>query len=304
MTTTDTRKLAEVQQRLADRATLDHRFIGRHGERLHVVETGDGPPLVVIHGTGNSSLFLLPLLERLEGVRTIAVDRPGFGQSDPRPIPRGRLREATINWIDGMLDDLGLHDASFLGHSMGGLSSVWYAIARPERVTKLVIMGGAPALPGARAPLPFRMMALPGVGRVLQKQKASPKSVLKFASFVGERDALADQPEMLDLMVASSNDPVSKASVRTEVQSLIPPHGIVFPSAFRPEVRVRPSDLERITAPTLIVWGDREPVGTVDSARNLSNTIPDARLEFVPGGHAPWLGEAPRVSKIVSDFLR
>ena len=65
MTTTDTRMLAEVQQRLVDRASLDHRFIGRVGEQLHVVETGDGPPLVVIHGSGNSSLFLLPLLERL-----------------------------------------------------------------------------------------------------------------------------------------------------------------------------------------------------------------------------------------------
>lgn len=304
MTTTDTGTLEDVQQRLVGRAALDQRFIGREGERVHVLETGDGPPLVVMHGTGNSGLFLLPLLERLERVKTIAVDRPGFGQSDPRPVPRAQFKAAAVEWIDAVLDELGLSEASFLGHSMGGLWSVWFAIARPDRVTKLVILGGAPALPGARAPFPFRMMALPGVGRALQRPQASPASVLKFANFVRERDALASQPEMLDLMVASTNDATSKESVRTEVQAVIPPYAIALPSAFRKEVRVSPADLKRITAPTLIVWGEREPVGTVASARALRETIPDARLEFVPGGHAPWLDEPLRISRIVSDFLR
>lgn len=304
MASTDTRTLQVVHQRLTDRAALRKRSLEVDGRRVHIVENGEGPPLVIIHGTGNSGLFMLPLLERLEGVRTIAVDRPGFGQSDPRPTPRAEFKDAAIAWVDHLFDELGLSEASVLGHSMGGLWSVWYAIARPQRVTKLVIMGGAPALPGARAPFPFRMMALPGVGRALQRPQATPASVLKFANFVRERDALASQPEMLDLLVASSNDPTSKESVRIEVQAVIPPRAIVSPTTFRPRVRVRQADLERISAPTLIVWGDREPVGTATSARRLQETIPDARLELVPGGHAPWLDAAPRISRLVSDFLR
>lgn len=304
MSDVNTLTLHDVQSRLVGRASLDERFVSPDGHRVHVIETGEGPPLVALHGTGNSGLFFLPLLERLEGVRAIAVDRPGFGQSDPRPVPRRRFKNDAVAWIDSLLEELGLEEASFLGHSMGGLWSIWYAIARPERVTKLVIMGGAPALPGARAPLPFRMMALPGVGRLLQLQKASPASVLKFASFVRERDALAAQPEMLELMVASTNDPVAKVSVRIEVQAVIPPYALVSPSAFRSDIRAHPTDLEQIAAPTLIVWGHREPVGTIDSARHLAETIPDARLEFVNGGHAPWLDEAPRIAEFVSDSLR
>ncbi|MFP5331933.1 MAG: alpha/beta fold hydrolase [Acidimicrobiia bacterium] len=304
MASTDVHSLRDIQRQLADRAALAERFIGARGRRVHVLEAGEGHPLVMIHGTGNSGLFLLPLVERLEGVRAIVVDRPGFGLSDPRPSSRKHFKADAVDWIDGVLDELGLDRTSLLGHSMGGLWSVWYACGRPRRVTKLVVLGAAPGLPGTRAPLPFRLMALPGVGRLLQRQHATPASVLKFAGFVGERDALAGQPELLDLQVASTNDPVTKNSVRTEVQALIPPRALLSPSTFRSPIRVQRSDLERITAPTLIVWGDREPVGSTDTADRLSKAIPDSRLEVVPGGHAPWLGEAPRVADIVSDFLR
>lgn len=294
--------LEDVQRQLIRRAGMTERFVGTDGRRVHVIESGSGPPLVVIHGTGNSGTFLLPLLERLEGVRAIAIDRPGFGQTDPHPT-RGHPRERAVAWIDGVLDDLGLNEAALLGHSMGGLWSVWYAIERPERLTRLVVLGGAPALPGARAPLPFRMMAIPGLGRILQRPTATPVSVLRFAAFVREREALAARPEILELMVASTNDPTTKESVRREVRELIPPYAIVSPASFRTAARVDPGELSRIGAPTLIVWGDREPVGTIEAARGLAATIADATLEVVPGGHAPWLGQAERVAALVSRFL-
>ncbi len=49
------------------------------GRRLHLIEAGDGPPALFLHGTSTSSLSFLPLIEQLDGVRALAVDRPGFG---------------------------------------------------------------------------------------------------------------------------------------------------------------------------------------------------------------------------------
>jgi pimeloyl-ACP methyl ester carboxylesterase len=60
----------------------------RRGRRVHVIEAGEGSPVVFLHGSGTSSLSALSLLEHLEGVRMIAVDRPGYGLSDPVDVPR------------------------------------------------------------------------------------------------------------------------------------------------------------------------------------------------------------------------
>jgi pimeloyl-ACP methyl ester carboxylesterase len=66
------------------------------GRRVHVIEAGEGPLVVLLHGSSTSSLVPLPLLERLKGLRGIAVDRPGFGLSDPTGVPRERFRDAAV----------------------------------------------------------------------------------------------------------------------------------------------------------------------------------------------------------------
>ena len=101
------------------------RASGRHvevssGRGVHVIEAGDGVPVVFLHGSSTSSLSLLPVLERLEGVRSIAVDRPGFGLSEPAPVPRARFREAAVEFIDEIVEELELDSLALAGNSMGG----------------------------------------------------------------------------------------------------------------------------------------------------------------------------------------
>lgn len=169
---------------------------------------------MLLHGTGGSGLFLLPLLEHLRRVRAIAADRPGQGLSDPIELPRERFRQAALAWICQLFDALDLDSAALLGHSMGGLWSLWYTLARPERVRRLVLLGGTPTLPGTRVPLPFRMMALPGVGALLQRIPSTPKSVTQFARLVGEGDTVI--AETLDVLVAAGNDQVAAKNSRGE----------------------------------------------------------------------------------------
>ena len=273
------------------------------GERVHVLETGDGPPLVLLHGTASSGPFLLPMLERLRTVRAVAPDRPGHGLSPPVALPRERYRAAAVEWVDRLLDGLGLDSAAVLGHSMGGLWALWYALARPERVRGLLLIG-VPGLPGTSCPLPFRLIATPGVGELLPRlDPPSPRSVVRFAGFMGEGSTIVDYPDLVDLLVSAGADPVAAVTDRAEARALISPFALLSRYGFRRRLRVRPAELGRLAVPTLLIWGDRDPVGSAAVARAVAGQIPDARLEVLPAGHAPWLGHPDRAAQVVARFV-
>jgi pimeloyl-ACP methyl ester carboxylesterase len=71
---------------------------------------------------------------------------------------------------------------------------------------------------------------------------------------------------------------------------------ILTPLGFRRSSRVQPGELQSLTVPTLLIWGDHDPVGTVDVAQAVAGLIPDAQLEVVSAGHAVWLGDPKRIS--------
>jgi pimeloyl-ACP methyl ester carboxylesterase len=85
---------------------------------------------VFLHGSGTSSLSALSLIEHLEGVRIIAVDRPGYGLSDPVDVPRERFRAAAVEFLDETVGELGLESFALASGSMGGTWAHWYARAR------------------------------------------------------------------------------------------------------------------------------------------------------------------------------
>lgn len=291
--------VVQMQQRVLRDPTLEARWLeAGDGRRIHVVETGDGPPLVLLHGGGAPALFLLPLLERLDRVRAIAPDRLGYGLSDPVEFPRGRYRQVAVAWMDRLFDALELDEAALLGHSGGGLWALCYALARPERVRRLVLLGAVPALPGTSIPWPLRAFVAPGIGRLLQRIPSTPASVVQFARLVaGEGDTLVRYPELIDLLVAGDNDPPAAATNRAEVCAIAALH------RWRPQARVRADELGQLAAPTLLLWGDRDPFGDATVARATAAAIPDARLELLSAGHGPWLGHPDRVTDLVTDFV-
>jgi pimeloyl-ACP methyl ester carboxylesterase len=94
----------------------------------------------------------------------------------------------------------------------------------------------------------------------------SPKSVLRLASFMGERATLAGHSDLVDLFVAAGRDPIAASG--------------------------------------LLVWGEQEPLGSVSVAQAVTELIPHARLEVLPTGHAPWLGQPAQTAATVVDFVR
>lgn len=303
--TQHSQEISQVYQRLLADTSLRARFIElEDGRQAHIVEKGSGTPLVLLHGSGNSALFLLPLLKQLDGLRTIAVDRPGCGLSDPTELPQDGYREAAVAWMERLLAALDLDRIVLLGHSMGGLWSVWYALAHPEQVRQLVLLGGTPLLPETRSPLPFRLMATPILGDMLQRRPSDSDDVLQFARLVGEGDTLVKYPHLVDLMVAEDRDPVAAATLMNEIRTILSPLSLINSSWWRSEMQVQEAELEKLEMPTLMIWGDHEPVGSVQVAERLTKLMPQARLEVLSAGHGPWLGNPERCAALVEDLVR
>jgi pimeloyl-ACP methyl ester carboxylesterase len=271
--------------------------------RVHLLEKGAGTPVVLLHGSGVAAGFFLPLLSELEGVRALAPDLPASGLSDQIELPRHRYHETAVAWLQRLLDALELDRVALLGHSAGGVWAFRYALAHPERVERLVLIG-PPSLPGTRCPLPYRLMATPGVGQLASRVPPSPQSVLRFARFMGERDTLPKHPELIDLFLVAGRDPIAVSALAAEVRVLVSPFALLSRSGWRRSSRVRPDELRRLAMPTLLVWSDREPLGPVSVAQSVTDLIPQARLQVLPTGHAPWLGQPAQTAAAVADFVR
>jgi pimeloyl-ACP methyl ester carboxylesterase len=290
----------EVHERIFRASPARSRYIEvRSGRRVHVIEVGDGPPVLFLHGSSTSSLSFLPLLERLEGVRATAVDRPGFGLSEPVHVPRERFRDAAIEFLDEVLDELGLETSALAGGSMGGTWALWYALARPERLRQLVLLTAAPLLPGTRVPAPVRVMAAPGVGDLLARVvKPNAKMVVRLMTSMGEGDTIVRYPDLIEALVAAGKDPIASAANLAELRAISSPFG------FRRALRAHPDELRRLTVPTLLIWGDHDPVGSVKVAQAAARLVPKAQLEVLPAGHVLYLGNPGRVSELLSRFAR
>jgi pimeloyl-ACP methyl ester carboxylesterase len=295
-----TRAIEEVYRRMLQAAGARGRFVTRpSGRRVHVVQAGDGPTLVHLHGTNTSSLSHLMLPGRTPDVCSYLVDRPGCGLSDPETFRRGRFREHAVSFVGDVLDALGLDSTILVGASGGGIWATWYALSQPDRVRGLVMLGSVPTLPGGRVPVPLRLAATPGVGDVMVRGvKPGRRMARAMMSSVGEAESIERHPDLLDSLVAVARDPVATRANLAELRALISPRG------FRAGMRLGREDLRRLTVPTLMIWGDRDPVVPLAKARAAAAEIPHHRLEVVAAGHVPQLGHPDRVAALLAEFAR
>ena len=291
-------RLRERYERMVRTAGARGRMVRRPGGgAVHVIEAGDGPPVVHLHGNNTSSLSHLMLLEHLTGVRSYLVDRPGFGLSDPEPFPRRIFRQRAVRFVDEVLDALGLESAVVAGASGGGTWAIWFALDRPERVRGLVMLGSVPLLPGARIPVGIRLMSTPGLGDLLGRTMRPGRRMLqRLMSSVGEGDTILRHPDLFDSLIEAARDPVAAAANVAEFRALLSPLGT------RPATRIRPDDLRRLSVPTLMIWGDQDPVMSVADAEAAARLIPGACLEVLPAGHVPQLGTPNRVAELLKEF--
>jgi pimeloyl-ACP methyl ester carboxylesterase len=295
-----TPEIEELYRRMLRAAHAHGRFVVRpSGQRVHVTEAGDGPPVVHLHGTNTSSLSHLMLPGRTPDIHSYLVDRPGCGLSDPDAFRPEEFREYAARFVGDVLDALGLDAAHLVGASGGGIWATWYALAHPDRVRGLVMLGSVPTLPGGRVPLPLRLTATPGIGDLLVRAvKPGRRMLLKMMASVGEAETIVRYPDLLDSLVSGARDPAATQANLAELRALISPLG------FRTSMRLSHEHLHELAVPTLMIWGDRDPVVPLEHARAVAAGIPNVRLETLPAGHVPQLGHPDRVAALLEGFVR
>lgn len=290
----------------AERAALVHHGVEARSRlvdvdvlrgRAHVLTIGEGPPVVLVNGIGLPAAMWAPLLPHLAGHTLHAVDLPGFGSTDsPRPFTAD-LRANAVALIDEVAEAVGVDGPlTIVGSSLGSLVATWLALDRPDRVRALAHVG-CPALAlGTSAPLPMRLLSVAGLSEVLVRlQPPSPRQVEQVARMVGED--LSARPELRDLLVATGRQPHYRPTFLAMLRTLLRLRGA------RPAAALTVAQLGRVHQPVGLVWGDRDPFGDPDVAAAVSAALPDASLQIVPGGHAPWLDDPEAVGRALRPFL-
>jgi pimeloyl-ACP methyl ester carboxylesterase len=256
---------------------------------------GDGIPIVLFHGYADSAdtwRQSLALLAR-RGRRAIAIDLPGFGTADqlgPEPIlPQlDQFAIAAVRYVSGRerLPVLAV------GNSLGGCVTLRLAERHGDRLAGIV--GVAPA--GLEM---SRLLHLVQRDPVLRSLVALPSPVPAFVL----RAAVARLYRQLAFAVPGSIDPgvISAFTYhhrrRTRVaQYLDTAHRLM------PELR-EPFELERISVPVLLVWGDRDRLVFSRGAQRVLDAVPGARLELLHGvGHCPQVEAAERFTQLLFEF--
>jgi pimeloyl-ACP methyl ester carboxylesterase len=151
----------------------------------------------------------------------------------------------------------------------------------------------------------MRLVSTPMVGELLSRvAPPSRKSVLRLARFVGEEATIAGHPDLIDLLVAVGRDSTADRAAKAELRALISPFALLSSPGFRRRATLQPDELRQLAMPTLIIWGEYEPLGSVSVAQSVTELIPHARPEVLPTGHGPWLGQATRTAAAVTQFVR
>lgn len=278
----------------------------RTGETVRVQATGDGPPVLLIHGAANAGTSWMSLMAALPGFRCIALDRPGCGLSEP--IAGGPLRdiEAIESYADSLLADaldaLSLERAHVLATSYGGYFALRGAAAHPDRVDRIVEYSWPMGAPMARVAPAMRMAALPGMQSMTARMPVTRSMVKAMLRQIGLKRAIDTggfDETMIDWYLALLRDtPTMVNDIRSSPKAITPLRGLNQRMLHTDEL------LARVTMPALFLWGDEDPNGGESVAQAFVARMPDARLEMIPrAGHAPWIDELDLCAESTAEFL-
>lgn len=274
---TPDRKLSALEEKYL-RAPGD--LVQIAGTTLHVRDDGprDAPVLIMIHGFGSSLHTWEPWAQALKDqYRVIRFDLPGSGLSQPDPT-NDYTDARTIAVIVALMDQRAVRRATLVGNSIGGRIAWTFAAIHPDRVAKLVLIS-----PDGYASEGFAYGRKPSVPVMMKLMRyALPKSMLRMSlePAYGTKSNLTDATvdRYWDLMLA----PGSRSALLARMEQTV----LQDPKPL----------LQRITAPTLLVWGGKDAMIPPANAADYQRELVGSRLITLPNlGHLPF-EEAPAES--------
>ena len=277
-------------------ASIEERTIEVGGLTTRYFVAGSGPPLVLLHGDGESAFdwsWTLPALARTH--RVYAPDLPGSGENAK---PAADHSPAFLERFAALfLDAVGVGRVAVVGSSLGGLVTLRLALSEPSRVGALVLVAASGL--GRAVSLGLSSLVIPGYGdlainwagtRTGATRRARDRARLLFArperaprAWVSEQYRLARTPGFLAAQLAALRaelDPFGQREVLLE-------------------------ELPHLATPTLLVWGERDRILPVSQAREALARLPKGSIEIIPDcGHLPQVEWPDRFAEVLDRFLQ
>lgn len=267
-------------------------FVNVNGLNIHYLEQGVGEEVVFVHGWPTSSFLWRHQVGPLSQThRVLAPDLPGFGDSD-RPADVRYDLPFFVSFLGKFLDATDVERATLVCHDLGGPIALTFAVRHPERVGRLVILDTTPypELPPALRML-LRVMAAPLVGDFIVSRTGIALT-LRWVGVVGNRAAITS--DVVDGYYRPyAQDRAARRILLRILRELDP--GEMVETA---------QGLGQIEAPTLIIWGDKDPTAPVSVARRLHQDIQGSQLVVLENcGHFVPEDKPEEVTRLMLEFL-
>lgn len=274
---------------------VDIRVDGKN-YKVHLNDCGDSKneAVIMLHGSGpgatswaNFSKNIDPLVEA--GYRVILLDFPGWGKSDTVVITKNMTRSDFNGKVIGeVLNKLSIRKAHLLGNSMGGHSAVFFTLNNPDRVDKLILMGG-----GTGGQSLFSAMPAEGIKRLNQLYREPTIENLKL---------------MMDIFVYDTSD-LTEELFKTRLDNILAHknHLDSFIKSLEQNPRQYPDvtpRLSEIKAKTLIIWGKNDRFVPMDTSLRLLANIDNSELHiYRNSGHWVQWEQAEGFNRLLIEFL-
>jgi haloalkane dehalogenase len=270
-------------------------FLALPQGRMHYVDEGHGEPVLFVHGTPTWSFEFRALIRAVRGTsRAIAPDHLGFGLSE-RPEGFEYTPEAHAQALEAFVDRLGLERFSLVVHDFGGPIALPLALARPERISRLVVMNSFMWPLDADKDLAKNAgFAASELGRMLYRHaNASLRLIMPSAFF--DRKKLT--PELHRQYLSVFPDGAGRERVLWQLA-----RSLLGSADFYAQLWQRRDALHSI--PALLVWGMQDPAFTPQHLSRWQRALPQAQtLDVGDAGHWPHEEQPQLVSAALKNFL-
>lgn len=266
-------------------------LVASDGGHLFTTAHGHGPTFLFVHGFAMTSRVWTKQFRDLPraGIRTIAFDHRGHGAST------APMEETSV---DNLADDvrvvvegLDLRETVVIGHSMGGMALLAFAVRYPEvaaaRLSGMVLVSTSARLGIAHVPFLGRAL-VPFTSGFVRSGAWSRSDWSGWAArLLFGKDPVPSQVDLARAMLASAHEETVVGCARALASFDLT------------------AQLGRVAVPTLVVNGTADLLNTPGDARRLARAVPEARLELLPGaGHMVMLEQAERLGALLCGFAR
>ncbi len=249
----------------------ESKFIEVDGMQVHYRVEGNGPPLVLLHGTASSLHTWDGWVNDLKSeFKIITLDLPAFGLTGPNPSHDYTI-QYYVDFLHRFMDKIGIYEFDLAGNSLGGQIAWNYALSFPHQVKKLVLIDAAGYTLNRKIPFVFKLARIPVVKDVFAY--ITPKYMI--------RKSILDVYGNDDLVTDELVDRYYKLTLREGNRK-------AFVDRANTTFLYQTERIPEVITPTLILWGEQDQWIPLEHGKLFNEEMPNSELIVYPGvGHVP-----------------